>query len=42
VFICRLRKKLADASNGKDYFETVGGRGYMLRAPKEEGVSKGR
>jgi two-component system, cell cycle response regulator CtrA len=33
VFICKLRKKLADASNGKDYFETVWGRGYMLREP---------
>jgi two-component system, cell cycle response regulator CtrA len=31
VFICKLRKKLADASNGKDYIETVWGRGYVLR-----------
>jgi two-component system cell cycle response regulator CtrA len=36
VFICRLRKKLADASKGKDYFEAVRGRGYMLRAPSED------
>jgi two-component system, cell cycle response regulator CtrA len=35
VFICKLRKKLAHASNGKDYFETVWGRGYMLREPTE-------
>jgi two-component system cell cycle response regulator CtrA len=35
VFICKLRKKLAGASNGKDYFETVWGRGYMLREPSE-------
>jgi two-component system cell cycle response regulator CtrA len=31
VFICKLRKKLADASGGKNYIETVWGRGYMLR-----------
>jgi two-component system, cell cycle response regulator CtrA len=33
VFICKIRKKLAGASNGKDYIETVWGRGYMLREP---------
>jgi len=33
VFICKLRKKLANASGGKDYIETVWGRGYMLRQP---------
>jgi two-component system, cell cycle response regulator CtrA len=31
VFICKLRKKLADASGGMNYIETVWGRGYMLR-----------
>jgi two-component system cell cycle response regulator CtrA len=31
VFICKLRKKLANASSGKDYIETVWGRGYVLR-----------
>jgi two-component system cell cycle response regulator CtrA len=31
VFICKLRKKLANASGGKDYIETVWGRGYTLR-----------
>jgi len=31
VFICKLRKKLANASGGRDYIETVWGRGYMLR-----------
>jgi len=36
VFICKLRKKLADASHGKDYIETVWGRGYMLREPNED------
>ena len=33
VFICKLRKKLANASGGKDYIETVWGRGHMLRQP---------
>jgi two-component system, cell cycle response regulator CtrA len=36
VFICKLRKKLANASNGKNYIETVWGRGYVLREPAEE------
>lgn len=31
VFICKLRKKLAAASSGKNYIETVWGRGYVLR-----------
>jgi two-component system, cell cycle response regulator CtrA len=31
VFICKLRKKLANASGGKNYIETVWGRGYALR-----------
>ena len=30
VFVCKLRKKLADAS-GVNYIETVWGRGYMLK-----------
>jgi two-component system cell cycle response regulator CtrA len=33
VFMCKIRKKLATASNGKDYIETVWGRGYLLREP---------
>jgi len=33
VFICKLRKKLANASAGKNYIETVWGRGYVLREP---------
>jgi two-component system, cell cycle response regulator CtrA len=33
VFICKLRKKLANASDGKNYIETVWGRGYVLRDP---------
>jgi two-component system cell cycle response regulator CtrA len=35
VFICKLRKKLANASGGKDYIETVWGRGYVMREPAE-------
>ena len=31
VFVCKLRKKLADSSGGLNYIETVWGRGYMLR-----------
>jgi two-component system cell cycle response regulator CtrA len=35
VFICKLRKKLASATGGEHYIETVWGRGYVLRDPKE-------
>jgi len=31
VFICKLRKKLAQASDGRNPIETVWGGGYMLR-----------
>jgi two-component system cell cycle response regulator CtrA len=31
VFICKLRKKLASATNGQHHIETVWGRGYVLR-----------
>ncbi len=31
VFMCKLRRKLAEASNGKNYIETIWGRGYVLR-----------
>lgn len=33
VFICKLRKKLATATGGENYIETVWGRGYVLRDP---------
>jgi two-component system, cell cycle response regulator CtrA len=39
VFICKLRKKLSDASGGKHYIETVWGRGYVMREPPEDGLS---
>jgi two-component system, cell cycle response regulator CtrA len=35
IFLCKIRKKLARASNGKNYIETVCGRGYLLREPHE-------
>jgi two-component system cell cycle response regulator CtrA len=35
VFICKLRKKLANASGGKNYIETIWGRGYVLRDPEQ-------
>jgi two-component system cell cycle response regulator CtrA len=34
VFICKLRKKLAQATGGQHYIETVWGRGYMLKDPE--------
>jgi two-component system cell cycle response regulator CtrA len=36
VFICKLRKKLASASSGKKYIETVWGRGYVMRHPTDQ------
>lgn len=33
VFICKLRKKLGEATDGDNYIETVWGRGYVLRDP---------
>ena len=37
VFICKLRKKLSNATGGENYIETVWGRGYVLRDPEGEG-----
>ena len=39
VFICKLRKKLAAAANGKHHIETVWGRGYVLRDPSDDTVA---
>ena len=36
VFICKLRKKIADMTEGANYIETVWGRGYVLRDPEAE------
>jgi two-component system cell cycle response regulator CtrA len=38
VFICKLRKKLANATGGQNYIETVWGRGYVLRDPEAAGA----
>ncbi|MGB3408263.1 MAG: response regulator transcription factor [Jannaschia sp.] len=35
VFICKLRKKLSEATGGHNHIETVWGRGYVLRDPQE-------
>ena len=35
VFVCKLRKKLAQATGGSHYIETVWGCGYVLREPAE-------
>lgn len=40
VFICKLRKKIADATDGSNYIETVWGRGYVLRDPHEKAKKK--
>ena len=34
VFVCKLGKKLANATDGANYIETVWGRGYVLRDPQ--------
>ena len=39
VFLCKLRKKLAAASKGHNYIETIWGRGYVLIPPKHEAGS---
>jgi two-component system cell cycle response regulator CtrA len=36
VFVCKLRKKLSQATSGENYIETVWGRGYVLRDPETE------
>ena len=42
VFICKLRKKLATATGGESYIETVWGRGYVLRETESaEGAASG-
>jgi len=40
VFICKLRKKLAEATGGDTYIETVWGRGYVLRDPTPAEASR--
>jgi two-component system cell cycle response regulator CtrA len=36
VFVCKLRKKLNQATGGENYIHTVWGRGYVLRDPAED------
>jgi two-component system cell cycle response regulator CtrA len=36
VFICKLRKKLSEATGDDNYIETVWGRGYVLRDPEPQ------
>jgi two-component system, cell cycle response regulator CtrA len=38
IFIGKLRKKLAKASNGKNYIETVWDTGYLLREPSDDEI----
>ncbi|CUH40550.1 Cell cycle response regulator CtrA [Jannaschia seosinensis] len=40
VFICKLRKKLSEATGGETHIETVWGRGYVLRDPEETSGAK--
>ncbi len=41
VFICKLRKKLSNATDGHSYIETVWGRGYVLRDPDPASLDDG-
>jgi two-component system cell cycle response regulator CtrA len=41
VFICKLRRKIADASGGLNFIGTIWGRGYTLREPTAEGAGLG-
>ena len=34
VFICKLRKKIAQATENENYIQTVWGRGYVLKDPE--------
>ena len=40
VFVCKLRKKLAAATGGENYIETVWGRGYVLRDPVDDSTKE--
>src|SRR5215204_5235831 len=39
VFICKLRRKLAEASGGQQFVETVWGRGYTLRQQASRSIA---
>jgi len=36
VFICKLHKKIAQATDNENYIQTVWGRGYVLKDPEPE------
>jgi two-component system cell cycle response regulator CtrA len=40
VFVCKLRKKLSEATGGDNYIETVWGRGYRLRDPEPDAAAQ--
>jgi two-component system cell cycle response regulator CtrA len=40
VFVCKLRKKLAAYTNGKNYIETVWGQGYLIRNADKAGAER--
>ena len=42
VFVCKLRKKLAQATAGNPYIETVWGRDYLLRDPAATAATRTR
>jgi two-component system cell cycle response regulator CtrA len=42
VYICKLRKKLAEATDSGRYIETVYGRGYKLEAPTHDDGTRAR
>ena len=42
VFICKLRKKLSNATGGENYIDTVWGRGYVLRDPQNNNLDETR
>lgn len=35
VFICKLRKKLSEATGGCNYIETIWGKGHVMRDPSQ-------
>ena len=42
VFICKLRRKIADATGGRYCIATVLGRGYVLTGPEDKEGPQGR
>jgi len=42
VFICKLRKKLSEATGGDNHIQTVWGRGYVLRDPEPRDADEER